>query len=257
MKVDRHDEAAPAQPASDKGRFQEVLKRTGPEAATAPVRGGQVTRMPGVPSRASTGTAATSGLARTPQKGSFASSEHLGQVRQGLNAEAHRLQDARGEAHQTNQERVQQRVTDLIARELSREPRTEPGTLRPPSTTPGPEASAPASQVEPGVTSGEPRTVAQGGARASAVDTPNPEARVQATLELIEKLEVFVKSQRPALAMRLGGALDATVEVERTGAREVALRIQGHRGPLPQEDMARIRDALTARGLKLSAFLTS
>jgi hypothetical protein len=258
LKVDRHDEAAPARPASNKGCFQEVLKRTGPEAATTPLRGGQVTRPSGIPSRASIRTVATSGLARTLQKGAFASAEHLGQVRQGLNAEAHRLQDARGEAHQMNQERVRQRVTDLIARELSREPRTEPGTPRSPPTTPDPEASsAPAPQMAPGMTSGEPRTGGPGGARASAADAPNPEARVQATLELIEKLEVFVKSQRPALAMRLGGALDATVEVERTGAREVALRIQGHRGPLPQEDLTRIRDALTARGLKLSAFLTS
>jgi hypothetical protein len=89
------------------------------------------------------------------------------------------------------------------------------------------------------------------------VDAPASEARVQAAVELIEKIEVFVKSQRPALAMRLGGALEATVEVERTGTREVALRIQGRRGPLPSEDVARIRDALAARGLKLSALLTS
>jgi hypothetical protein len=89
------------------------------------------------------------------------------------------------------------------------------------------------------------------------VDAPSAEARAQAALELIEKIEVFVKSQRPALALHLGGVLDATVEVERTGAREVALRIQRRRGPLPQEDLARIREALAARGLKLSAFLTA
>ncbi len=89
------------------------------------------------------------------------------------------------------------------------------------------------------------------------METPSPELRVQAALELIEQIEVFVKSQRPALAMQLGGALDATVEVERTGAREVALRIQGRRGRLLQKDLMRIRDALAERGLKLSAFLDS
>jgi hypothetical protein len=255
MKVDGRNEAAPARPASDKGRFQEVLKKTGPEAVKAPVWGGQVARSPGGPSRATMGTLATTGMARTPQKGAFASSEHLGQVRQGLNTEAHRLRDVRGEAHQTNQERMQQRVTDLIARELAREPHAEPvAPPSPPSPPGGPEASALPSQVEPDSAAGEPHT---GGVQAAAADAPNPEARVQATLELIEKLEIFVKSQRPALAMRLGGALDATVEVERTGTREVALRIQGHRGPLSPEDAARIRDALAARGLKLSAFLTS
>ncbi|MFP2911240.1 hypothetical protein ACLESD_40685 [Pyxidicoccus sp. 3LFB2] len=41
------------------------------------------------------------------------------------------------------------------------------------------------------------------------------------------------------------------MEVERTGPREVALRIQGRRGPLPTEELSRLRDALEARGLRL------
>jgi hypothetical protein len=256
MRVNGHDEAAPARPASGQRRFQEELKKANPEAAKTPGQGGQVARSPSTSPRAATGVLAP-GLARTPRTGAFASSEHLGQVRQGLNAEAHRLRDVRGEAHQATQERVHQRVTELIARELAREPRPEMGTPRPPPTTPLPETSTPPSQVEPGSLTGEPRTGGPGATRGAVADAPNPEVRLQATLELIEKLEVFVKSQRPALAMRLGGALDATVEVERTGAREVALRLQGHRGPVSPEDAARIREALAARGLKLSAFLTS
>jgi hypothetical protein len=51
--------------------------------------------------------------------------------------------------------------------------------------------------------------------------------------------------------MSLGSPLSATVEVERTAPREVALRIQGRQGPLAQEELARIRDALEARGLRL------
>lgn len=260
MKVDGRNEAPPARTAPDKGRFQEVLKKTGPEAAKAPApttRGGQAARPPVTPTRGATGTVATTGLARTPQRGAFASAEHLGQVRQGLNAEAHRLRDTRGEAHQTHQERVQQRVTELISRELARELRPEPAAPRTPSPSPGPESQAPLPSGEALSAAGGAPLSGPGGASAPAVDTPNPEARVQAAVELIEKIEVFVKSQRPALAMRLGGALAATVEVERTGTREVALRIQGQRGPLPPEDLARIRDALAARGLKLSAFLTS
>ena len=259
MKIDGRNEAAPARPASDKGRFQEVLKKTGPEVAKAPAltRGGQVARPPVTPARGATGTVATTGLARTPQRGAFASVENLGQVRQGMTAEAHRLRDARGDSHQTHQEWVQQRVTDLLSRELSREPRPEPAAPRTPSPSSGPETSAPPPSGEALSAAGGAHPGDPGGISAPAVDAPNPEARVQAAVELIEKIEVFVKSQRPALAMRLGGALEATVEVERTGTREVALRIQGKRGPLPQEDLARIRDALAARGLKLSAFLTS
>jgi hypothetical protein len=253
MKVAGRDEAAPAKPAPDKGRFQEVMKKSGPEAKTgpgtvkAPVQTGAA--------RTTTGTVATNGQARTPQRGAFASSEHLGQVRQGMTVESHRLRDVRGETHQTHQERVQQRVTDLISRELAREPRAEPVAPCSTATTQGSEPSA--SPPVEALSAGEVRTRGSGGAGAAAVDTPNPGVRAQAALELIEKIEVFVKSQRPALAMRLGGALDATVEVERTGAREVSLRIQGRRGPLPQEELARIRDALAQRGLKLSAFLTS
>jgi hypothetical protein len=257
MKVDGHKEAAPARPGSDKGRFQEVLKKTGPDAAKAPAsRGGQVARPPMTPTRGTTGTVATAGLARTPPRGAFASAEHLGQVRQGLNAEAHRLRDTRGEAHQTQQERVQQRVTDLLSRELAREPRPESLAPRVPSS-PGPESPTTPPSVEALSAAGGAQPGGPGGVNASALDAPSPEARVQAAVELIEKIDVFVKSQRPALAMRLGGALEATVEVERTGPREVALRIQGRRGPLPSEDLTRIRDALAARGLKLSAFLTS
>jgi hypothetical protein len=51
--------------------------------------------------------------------------------------------------------------------------------------------------------------------------------------------------------MSVGWPLPATVEVERTAPREVALRIQGKHGPLAHEDLARIRDALEARGLRL------
>jgi hypothetical protein len=255
MKVDGHQEAAPARPASEKERFQEVLKKSPPEAAAkVPLRGGQATRPSVSTLRGATGTLTATGLARTPQRGAFASTEHLGLVRQGLNAEAHRLRDVRGDAHQTNQERVQQRVTDLIARELAREPRAEPVSPRSAPPSPGPETPASLPSVEAVAAAGSARP---GGAGGAAMETPSPELRVQAALELIEQIEVFVKSQRPALAMRLGGALDATVEVERTGEREVSLRIQGRRGRLPQKDLARIRDELSARGLKLSAFLAS
>lgn len=255
MKVNGRNEEAPARPASESGRFQEALKKAPPEAAKAPLRPGQTARTPVTATRGTSGTVATAGLARTPPRVAFASTEHLGQVRQVMNTEAHRLRDVRGEAHQTSQERMHQRLTDIVARELAREPRAEPVPPRstpmsrsaePPPVTPQVEALSAAGGTSPGGPTGT-----------RAPEPPNPETRVQAALELIEKIEVFVKSQRPALAMRLGGTLDATVEVERTGEREVALRIQGRRGGFPQKDLARIREALAERGLKLSAFVTS
>jgi hypothetical protein len=257
MKVDGRNEEAPARPASESGRFQEALKKAPPQAAKAPARPAPTARNTGATARGTPGTVATPGLARTPQRGAFASTERLGQVRQGMNAEAHRLRDVRGEAHQTSQERMHQRLTDLVARELAREPRAEPVPSR--STPLSPEAEPPpaASPVEALSAAGGTSLGGIQGAAPRASEPANPEARVQAALELIEKIEVFVKSQRPALAMRLGGTLDATVEVERTGEREVALRIQGRRGGFPQKDLLRIREALAERGLKLSAFVTS
>jgi hypothetical protein len=85
----------------------------------------------------------------------------------------------------------------------------------------------------------------------AAADSLSQRLKVQATLHLIEKIELFVQLQRPALRMSVGWPLPATVEVERTAPREVALRIQGKHGPLAHEDLARIRDALEARGLRL------
>lgn len=258
MKVDGRNEETPARPASESGRFQEALKKAPPQAAKAPARPvAPAARNSGATVQGPTRTVATTGLARTPPRGAFASTEHLSQVRQGMSAEAHRLRDVRGEAHQTGQERMHQRLTDLVARELAREPRAEPVPPHAPPLSPGAEPPPAPSPLEALAAAGGTSRGGVEGAATKALEPANPEARVQATLELIEKLEVFVKSQRPALAMRLGGALDATVEVERTGEREVALRIQGHRGGLPQKELLRIREALAERGLKLSALVSS
>jgi hypothetical protein len=168
-----------------------------------------------------------------------------------MHSEALRLGTVRGEAGAQVQERAEQRVTDLIARELSREARAvPPPEARPLPTANGPEvsrhgtdASAPESRATAAAVTGS--------AGASGVEEVRPASRAEAALELIERIEVFVKSQRPALSLSLRGDLDATVEVERTGPREVALRIQGRRGPPPAEDLARLREALEARGLRL------
>jgi hypothetical protein len=255
MKIDGHHEAGPVRPASDKGRFQQELKKAVPRTGGAPPRA--EARPPAL-----TGSArrpltpvASPGLARVAPGVRLASAEYLGQVRQGLHAEAHRLHDVRGEAQLTQREQLHQRVGALIARELAREPPAQARLANPspganprevPSSSSVPEPPAGVSGVSGGLRESVPTTGAP---------PPAPEARVQATLELIEKLELFVKSQRPALALHLGGSWDARVEVERTGAGEVALRIQGHRGPLPPQELTRIRESLVARGLKISAFL--
>ncbi len=251
MKIeDRHEAPPPRSPRDDK-RFHQVLERVPTPPARRPPPGGALaTNPPGL--RAAAGTLA--GTSQVSSRGAFAGGEHLGQVRQGLSAEAHRLQGVRGEAHQGAQERIHHRLTELLAGELSRESAAPRAPPRERAGGHGPEA-LPMEPGEPRRFPAEPRL--EGGPAAGAVAVgaapraDPPETRAQALVALIEKIEVLVRAQRPALAMRVGGALEATVEVERTGVREVALRIQGHRGPLRAEELTRLREALTARGLTL------
>ncbi|WNG28149.1 hypothetical protein F0U62_32200 [Cystobacter fuscus] len=251
MKIDDRQDTPPTRSVPEKDRFQELMRRAPPEPVKRPPPGAQGVRSPGMLARGSLGARATPGPLQVAPRGAFASAEQLGQVRQGLSAEAHRLGEVRGEAHQTNQERVHQRLTALLARELARQSPPEPVMGKGESAARGAE---PLPAEPPDARPTPPGTRLEGGpGPVTTGASSSGETRVQATLELIEKIEVFVRSQRPALAMRLGGALEATVEVERTGPREVALRIQGHRGPLPRENLARIQEELAARGLRLRA----
>ncbi|WP_434380554.1 hypothetical protein [Melittangium boletus] len=196
-------------------------------------------------------TLARAGPLQVVPRGAFASAEHLGQVRRGASAEAHRLGDTRAEAHQTHQTRVLHRLGELLAHEAAREPGGDPGST--PLASRGPLPAAPPSAVEAPTGAPSPGSEGPAASRSAGGTDAAPSPRLQATLALIEKLEVFVKAQRPALALHLGGGFDATVEVERTGPREVALRIQGRHRPLAPADLARLREALGARGLSLSA----
>lgn len=185
-------------------------------------------------------------------RSAVASPENLGLARQAMHGEAGRLHVVRTESQVASQEKTEHRLSELISRELTREFRAEPASS--PSaravSAAQPESSRGSSPTEGVSAAGESRLAASASDAAPA-EPPNPQAKAEATLRLIEKIELFVQSQRPALRMSLGSPMAAMVEVERTGPREVALRIQGRHGPLAHEDLARIRDALGARGLRL------
>jgi hypothetical protein len=205
------------------------------------------------------GTARLLGTALAPSpvvalsRSALASPENLGQARQTMHGEALRLRTARTEAQTMGQEKTEHRLSELISRELSRELHGESLPHLPSrATLPPPESSSSrgAAPTESLAAAGEPRPAIHLAGMASP-EAPDTQAKVRATLQLIEKIELLVQTQRPALRMSLGSPLSAMVEVERTAPREVALRIQGRHGPLAQEDLARIRDALEARGLRL------
>ncbi len=275
MRVKDTEPSQPVKPAPDRARFQQALHQArGPQPAAASRPPGAPPKPAGTPASAPRPSASATGIgkpAASPPKpltaistgkvivqsrGALAAPENLGRVRQGMHVEVQRLHHTRTEAQSIAREHTEHRVTELIARELVRDLRAEPGNAAgaPRSPTLPPSEPARASHTGALAPAGEPRL---GGV---SPGTPPPEApdaqlKAKAALELIERIEVFVKSQRPALKLSLGGALDATVEVERTGPREVALRIQGRHGPVPSEELSRIRDALEARGLRLRTLL--
>lgn len=190
-------------------------------------------------------------LVLTTSRSTLASPENLGQARQTMHGEALRLRTARTESQTIAQEKTEHRLSELISRELSRDFRVElPPQLPSRAVPPPPESSRGPAPTEGLAAAGESRPDTRLAGMATP-DSPDPQLKVQATLQLIERIELFVQSQRPALRMNLGSPLSATVEVERTAPREVSLRIQGRHGPLAQEELAHIRDALEARGLRL------
>ncbi|NTX35346.1 hypothetical protein HUA78_12920 [Myxococcus sp. CA033] len=260
MKVDAEAPAdsTPTKQRPDAERFQRALQEapqrsaalpaSRPPAALAPLRAPPPTLRAPPRAEALIAARATSPVLATT-RGALASPERLAVTRQAMHAESSRLGSVRGEAQASNQERTEHRLTDLLARELSREPRVPTSApLKTESTLAPPEA--PRLAASPESTGTEGRMPVTGAGSAARSEAP-PTSRVDSALELIERIEVFVKSQRPALSISVRGTLDATVEVERTGPREVVLRIQGHHGPVPTQDVARLRDALEARGLKL------
>ncbi|WNZ65065.1 hypothetical protein QEG98_16335 [Myxococcus sp. MxC21-1] len=261
MKVDSREPTSgfgQTKSSADGERFKKALDEA--DARSTPPRPQRLEPSPR--SAARTGPtppllARASGPVLTAQRGAVSSPESLGLKRQAMNVEVQRLGTVRSESQALGQERTEHRLHDLIARELSKDLRptlpVQP-EARPAPGPPPPDEKRPL-QEPMGSENATAVTASAGGAHGPAEEA-NPAARAEAAMALIERIEVFVKSQRPALSMSLRGHLDATVEVERTGPREVSLRIQGRHRPVAAEDLSRLRDALESRGLKLSSLRT-
>ncbi|RJS20669.1 hypothetical protein DRW03_18455 [Corallococcus sp. H22C18031201] len=262
MKVDGPDAPSRESPANSE-RFRDVLQRADPRrpppASRAPSPPGDASmrgpKKPGnAPARAlGPSTVRPSGALVATQRSAFSlgSTTALGQARQSMHVEAHRLSTVRGEAHAMGQQRNDQRASELIEKELRRT-HPEPSAIRSPSTRPDGDGSAPSSLAPVRPPPSDNPVQAAGGApppqSGAIIEAPT---RAEAALALIERIEVLVKAQRPALSLSLRGAMEATVEVQRTGPREIALHIQGRQRPLAGEDLSRLTSALEARGLRL------
>ncbi len=173
-----------------------------------------------------------------------------------VDAEANRLQTVRAHhtvtaehASSTRTEQLEQtettgsaRVVELIVKELVDAFETRPG---------GAAASKIANPVQPLTATHEvPFSLAQGAPPSQA---QAPEVRAAQAVALIERIDTFVKSQRPALALTLNNSLGARVEIEKLGPGRIALRLVGQNGPPSAESVSRIREELRARGLHVGA----
>jgi hypothetical protein len=160
----------------------------------------------------------------------------LGTVRADHARHADALDDVRAQHTEAVVERSEGRVLDFILKEFAADASTS-------NVTPPPTPTGELATVHPI------RTAAPQPSRAEAT----PEAKASQAVALIEKIETFVRSQRPGLALTLNNSLGASVEIERIGPREIALKLVGHMGPPSADAVSRIRDELRARGLKVGA----
>ncbi len=187
-------------------------------------------------------------------KGRFpVSAQALQTARAGMNAEARRLCDTRAEATTAHEEGMSSRLVDMLCKELVQEfVHSAPEGTR--------QHQEPSPAVSP-VQRASGAAVSPDRAGVSAQDSPTLPAEIKSKITaaraLVEQIAAFVRSNRPALSLTLRGGMNAEVEVERTGRNEVALLVRGRQGPPAPQDLSRIRDALDARGLKLSSLSVS
>ena len=261
MKVEHPHPAAPPQRKSTGQPFKQLLaeaKQPAPKPSTAistkPAAGPQPPGLkPGTaaahaqPSGPRTALAAQ--LARTQAVSAQVAGTQRQVARTSVNAEAERLTHVRSghdevaaqqtvrsmEATSTQAEKVDARVLSLIVKELESAFDGEPPHVERAANCDGKSQPFRADAPPPPVKSAE------------------APARAEQAVALIERIETFVRSSRPALALTLNNSLGARVEIERLGPGQVALKLIGQKGPPSADAVSRIREELRARGLKVGA----
>jgi hypothetical protein len=108
------------------------------------------------------------------------------------------------------------------------------------------------SREPPGTGSESDSIGAIGGSGLKSPDRAEPIAATSA-IELVERIEVIVRENRPGLRLRVTeGALAGEVEIIRVGRGEVALSLQGRSAPVNASELERLRDELRTRGIRLT-----
>jgi len=235
MQPDRVDSPrGDPQPAALRKRFEETLR----------ARAGRPTRKPPAPPRQPR-TATPGRPLHDELRADRSPGERRGVARLEMDRAARqRLDDGRTASAQATG-RLEARTVDLLRAALRTEEavRTEHGVAVRPAAA---DAFAPRRGDGALVGTGVQASPMPGVSAA----VPASGGRVERALALVERIERFVRSGRPSLALTLGGSTPARLEVQRVARGAVALRLSSARPP-PASELRDLRQALEARGLSV------
>jgi hypothetical protein len=226
--VDPTKSVAKAQSSAPKPEFKRLIKAS-PLKTGVPVK-------PLVPNRPAQAVAVRNAAASTLQTArasSHAEAKRLGDVRMDGVQKSEQRVHARSTTVSQQHEQLDERAVQLIGAELKNSFENDP-----PSKVPAPAtvvSQTPATSQAPGKTPEVP-----------------PSVKGEQAVALIEKIEIFVKSQRPTLSITLNNSLGARVEIEKVGPSAVSLKLIGHKTPPGPEVLARIQSEMKTRGLKIA-----
>jgi hypothetical protein len=170
-----------------------------------------------------------------------------GQARVEMDVSArHRVADGAAASEQASA-RLDGRATELLRAALRAEvlTRSEPPSSPRAAPPPAREAGRPAEGVG-SITAG---------ATGAAAPASIPEQRIERAMALVERIERFVRSGRPALALTLHGGLAGRLELQRVAPGAISIRLSSARPP-SSDALGELRQALEARGLSVRSLET-
>lgn len=160
--------------------------------------------------------------------------EGRAQARAGMELKVERAQEVRSDAVSSTQNKTESKALELIAREL-KDDKTE--TVR----------ELPVVEIKAAATIQRPVSGAAAGS-----DAPK-ETKAFGIMELVERIRVFERAGRPAMAITVGGSLNAHVEIERAGPNRVALKLIGKANIPSAAALNEIKDELAKRGISVAS----
>lgn len=229
-------------PTPPRQRFEEVLRAR----TDRPVR-----RTPPPPRR--TATAASPHPPGLPLGGPVQTpGERRGQARLEMDASARqRVADGAVATSQATG-RLAGRTAELLRAALGREDAARWEA----SSAPAPgERAHPGQGAEPVSPRAESAASGVGPSGETTAPAPVDGGRVERALALVERIERFVRSGRPSLALTLRGGLPGRLELQRVSPGAISIRLSSTRPPSPAE-LSVLRQALEARGLSVRSLET-